>query len=180
MKKLISAIALVSLLLLVPVVVWVAKPSDLHSALVIENNAGTAAATSERQDRGAGYVFNYRKIRPTYTSSNDLDYSIDELKDFDAVYLTTEDGYRLSLAEWNKVAVNIGQNDPSLLVAEYGVIQNAESGELAEYIARDIGSNQPGGQVSTWTTSLNRATPTFPTGWSPRRAAGSTRDQGWC
>lgn len=144
MKKLISAIALVSLLLLVPVVVWVAKPADLHTALVIENNAGTAAAASERQDRGAGYVFNYRKIRPTYTSSKDMDYSIDELKDFDAVYLTTEDGYRLSLAEWNKVAVNIGQNDPSLLVAEYGVIQNAESGELAEYIARDIGVKPTG------------------------------------
>ena len=144
MKKLISVIALVSLLLLVPVVVWVAKPADLHSALVIENNADTVAAASERQDRGAGYVFDYHKIRPTYTSSKDMDYSIDELKDFDAVYLTTEDGYRLSLAEWNKVEVNIGQNDPSLLVAEYGAIQNAESGELAEYIARAIGVKPTG------------------------------------
>ena len=68
-----------------------------------------------------------------------MGYSIDEMKRFDAVFVSTEDGFETSTDQWNRVKMNIDQNGPSLLFAEYGVIHNAESGELSQLISQDLG-----------------------------------------
>ena len=134
MKKLFSMLALVAMLFLVPVLVWGVKSSSFDHTLVLDNRSEGAP-----KDSGANYFFKYAKANPDLVSFQDVGYSIDEMKRFDAVFVSTEDGFETSTDQWNRVKMNIDQNGPSLLFAEYGVIHNAESGELSQLISQDLG-----------------------------------------
>lgn len=157
MKKVLSLVALVSLFFLVPVLVWGMQTSPFDKALVIDNRAGEPAENS-----GSNFYFKYAKSNPTFTSLEELDESIQEVKEYDTVFVSTEDGYALSGDQWNKVNMNIGQNAPSLLFAEYGVIHNSESGDLSNLISNDLGlhsTNWSGLYVSDLSDRDNPAIP---------------------
>ncbi|MCQ9371372.1 hypothetical protein NQ024_08975 [Corynebacterium sp. 35RC1] len=136
MKKFFSLIAVAVLVIVLPVFVWAVKPAQLDQVLVFNNSQD-----SNSQPSGVEYFFKNARANPTVTALQDVTYSIDEAKGFDAVYAANEDGKHTTLQQWNQVKMNIDQNRPSVLFAEYGLIHNAEDGDLAQVISEDLGVN---------------------------------------
>ncbi|SER99771.1 hypothetical protein [Corynebacterium cystitidis] len=157
MKKILSLIAVASLFFMIPVLVWSVKSGYFDRSLVLDNRLEGAP-----QSNGAEYFFEYAKADPLVTSAQHLDYGIDEMKEFDTIFISTEDGFKTTIDQWNKVKMNIDQNQPNLLFAEYGVIHNAESGELSQLISQDLGvesTNWAGMFVSDLSDTANPAIP---------------------
>ncbi|MCQ9355566.1 hypothetical protein NQ020_09925 [Corynebacterium sp. 1222RC1] len=144
MKKFFSLIAVAVLVIVLPVFVWAVKPAQLDQVLVFNNSQD-----SNSQPSGVEYFFKNARANPTVTALRDVTYSIDEAKGFDAVYAANEDGKHTTLQQWNQVKMNIDQNRPSVLFAEYGLIHNAEDGDLAQVISEDLGGelHQLGGAI---------------------------------
>ena len=117
MRKLFSMVALIALFLLVPVLVWGVKSTFFDHALVLDNRVDSEETPADASDSGADYFFKYAKTNPEFTSLQDVDYSIDEMKRFDSVFVSTEDGFETSTDQWNRVKMNIDQNGPSLLLS---------------------------------------------------------------
>lgn len=134
MKKFLSLVGLASLVFLVPILIWGVQPTPFDKALVLDNRSGGPA-----EDSGSNFYFKYTKANPTFTSLQELEHSNQEAKEYDTVFVSTEDGYELSREQWNKVKMNIDQNAPTLLFAEYGVIHNTESGELSNLMSDELG-----------------------------------------
>ena len=99
MRKLFSMVALIALFLLVPVLVWGVKSSSFDHTLVLDNRVDAEENPADGSDSGANYFFKYAKANPEFTSLQDVGYSIDEMKRFDAVFVSTEDGFETSTVQ---------------------------------------------------------------------------------
>lgn len=139
MRKLFSFIALIALIFFTPVLIWGIKSAPYDSSLVLENRVGETPKQS-----GAAFALNYMKANAKVASVQDVDSTMDQLKAYDAIYVTTEDGFSTTVDQWNTVKVNIDQNRPTILFAEYGAIQNTEPGPVADQIAQDLGVEASG------------------------------------